>query len=123
MENVFRTKKYRDTTLRAKTHDVVSGTLDSIHQSFVSGLFDKNKDDLKLFGFDNQITGKYGDEELVKDLYEYCEKNNFKFKLKRDDFSLLLESMCVGVFDEGDISYNQYKLALTQLINNISTKK
>ena len=90
-------------------------------QSFIE-FYDKNKDDLKLFGFDNQITGKYGDEELVKDLYEYCEKNNFKFKLKRDDFSLLLESMCVGVFDEGDISYNQYKLALTQLINNISAK-
>ena len=47
MENVFRTKKYRDTTLRAKTHDVVSGTLDSIHQSFVLSLFDKNKEELE----------------------------------------------------------------------------
>jgi len=47
MENVFRTKKYRDTAFREKTHDVVSGTLDSIHQSFVSSLFDKNKQDLE----------------------------------------------------------------------------
>jgi hypothetical protein len=42
MDNVFRTKKYRDTTSRAKSHDIVSGTLDSLHQTIVSGLTDKD---------------------------------------------------------------------------------
>lgn len=84
-------------------------------QGFVE-FYDKNKADLKLFGFDNQITGKYGEEELVKDLYEYCKKNNLKLKLKSEDFSLLIESMSVsGIFDEGDISYNLYKSTLTEL--------
>ena len=90
-------------------------------QSFIE-YYDKNKKDLKLFGFDNQITGKYGEEELVKDLYEYCKKNHLKFKLKQEDFSLLIESMSVKVFDEGDISYNQYKSSLTELLNTISAK-
>jgi len=40
MENVFRTKKIRDTSSRTKTNDIVSGTLDSIHQNVVSGLRD-----------------------------------------------------------------------------------
>ena len=44
MENVFRTKKFRETTSRVKTQDVVSGTLDSIHQHVVSSLLDQDKD-------------------------------------------------------------------------------
>ena len=44
MENVFRTKKIRDTSSRTKTNDVVSGTLDSIHQNVVSGLRDTDSD-------------------------------------------------------------------------------
>lgn len=88
-------------------------------QGFIE-FYDSNKTDLKLFGFDNQITGKYGEDELVKDLYEYCKKNNLKFKLKSEDFSLLIESMSAsGIFDEGDISYNHYKSALTELHNEV----
>jgi uncharacterized Zn finger protein (UPF0148 family) len=44
MENVFRTKKIRDTSSRTKTNDIVSGTLDSIHQNVVSGLRDTDSD-------------------------------------------------------------------------------
>jgi hypothetical protein len=44
MENVFRTKKIRDTSSRTKTNDMVSGTLDSIHQNVVSGLRDTDSD-------------------------------------------------------------------------------
>ena len=44
MENVFRTKKIRDTSSRTKTNDVVSGTLDSIHQNVVSSLRDTDSD-------------------------------------------------------------------------------
>jgi hypothetical protein len=47
MDNVFRTKKYRDTPLRAKTHPLVTGTLDSIHQSIVTSLKDTNAEDLE----------------------------------------------------------------------------
>ena len=55
-------------------------------QSFIE-FYSQNKADLKLFGFDNQISGKFGEEELVNDFYTYCKKNNFKFKLKQADFS------------------------------------
>lgn len=44
MENVFRTKKIRDTSSRTKTNDMVSGTLDSIHQNVVSGLRDTDSE-------------------------------------------------------------------------------
>jgi len=47
MDNVFRTKKYRDTPLRAKTHPLITGTLDSIHQSIVTSLKDTNAEDLE----------------------------------------------------------------------------
>ena len=40
MDNVFRIKKSRDTTLRSKQQDVVSGTLDSIHQNIVTSIRD-----------------------------------------------------------------------------------
>jgi hypothetical protein len=47
MDNVFRTKKYRDTPSRAKMHPVVTGTLDSIHQSIVTSLKDVNSEYLE----------------------------------------------------------------------------
>lgn len=91
-------------------------------QSFIH-FYSQNKADLKLFGFDNQISGKYGEENLVSDLYAYCKKNNIKFKLKQDDFSLLIESMNVsGIFDEEDISYALYQSSLKELLKIISSK-
>ena len=91
-------------------------------QSFIE-FYDKNKADLKLYGFDDQLTGQYGENEFVNDLYTYCKKNRFKFQLKQEDLSLLIESIRVSyVFDEQDISYNQYKSALTGLLNSISSK-
>jgi hypothetical protein len=47
MDNVFRTKKYRDMPLRAKTHPLITGTLDSIHQSIVSSLKETNAEELE----------------------------------------------------------------------------
>lgn len=38
MENVFRTKKYRDAGNRSSKNDTVTGTLDSLHQSTVAQL-------------------------------------------------------------------------------------
>lgn len=91
-------------------------------QSFIE-FYSQNKADLKLFGFDNQISGKFGEEEMVNDFYTYCKKNNFKFKLKQDDFSLLIESMNVsGIFDEEDISYNLYQSSLKELLKSIAAK-
>lgn len=91
-------------------------------QSFIQ-FYNQNKADLKLFGFDNQISGKYGEEDLVADLYTYCKNNNFKFKLKKDDFSILIESMNVsGIFDEEDISYALYQSSLKELLKLISSK-
>lgn len=47
MDNVFRTKKYRDTAARAKSQTLVSGTLDSLHQNILSSLTEKDKKELE----------------------------------------------------------------------------
>jgi erythromycin esterase-like protein len=88
-------------------------------QSFID-FFDQNKANLKLFGFDNQISGKYGEKELIKDLYDYCNQNKLKLKLDRENLELLMESMLYGVFDEGDITYDQYETALNEILNKIT---
>ena len=43
-------------------------------QSFIE-FYDQNKSNLKLFGFDNQITGKYGDIRLLQ-----TKSTDFRFK-------------------------------------------
>lgn len=85
--------------------------------------FDQNKAMLKIFGFDNQITGRYGENDLIKDLFSYCKQNQISLKLKEDDLELLMESISnSGVFDEEDISYANYKTALTSLLRSIDKK-
>ena len=91
-------------------------------QNFIT-FFDKNKTTLKLFGFDNQITGEYGETELIKDLFSYCKQNQLTLNLNSDDLELLIESInSSSVFDEEDITYEKYKSALTNLLNNINKK-
>lgn len=91
-------------------------------QNFIT-FFDQNKSKLKIIGFDNQITGEFGEKELVGDLYDYCQKNQLPLKLNKDDFELLLESINnSGVFDEGDITYEKYKSSLSKLLTNIDKK-
>ena len=46
MDNIFRTKKIRDTPSRSKASDVVSGTLDSLHQNIVSNIRDSDVDSI-----------------------------------------------------------------------------
>jgi hypothetical protein len=91
-------------------------------QSFVQ-FYDTNKSNLKLFGFDNQITGKYGDETLFINLFEYCNTNQLELKLDRGDLELLIESINSSfVFDENDISYSQYKSSFENLLKAIAKK-
>lgn len=91
-------------------------------QNFIT-FFDQNKSKLKIIGFDNQITGEYGEKELVGDLYDYCQRNLLPLKLNKDDFELLLESINnSGVFDESDITYEKYKSSLSKLLTNIEKK-
>jgi erythromycin esterase-like protein len=91
-------------------------------QSFID-FYDINKNNLKLFGFDNQITGKYGEEKLIKDLYEYCNKNQIQITLNQEDLELQMESMYYGIFDEEDISYNEFKNSLSKTIEAVSKKQ
>jgi erythromycin esterase-like protein len=91
-------------------------------QSFVR-FYDANKSNLKLFGFDNQITGKYGEETLFINLFEYCNTNQLELKLDRGDLELLIESInSSSVFDENDISYSQYKSSFENLLKAIAKK-
>ena len=92
-------------------------------QSFIE-FYDQNKKKLNLFGFDYQITGKTGPLDLSKDLFDYAKKINYKIKFKQEDFKLLLESITTsGMFDEEDISFNQFKSELSSLKNKISQQK
>ncbi|RBA28733.1 erythromycin esterase family protein [Flavobacterium tibetense] len=92
-------------------------------QSFIE-FYNQNKKDLKIFGFDYQITGNNGNVLLAKDLFEYAKKINHKIKFKQEDFELLLESMTnSGMFDEEDISYDQFKTELTLFKTKISQQK
>lgn len=56
MDNVFRTKKYKDST-KSKTQDL-GCTLDSIHTSMISKLRDVNKDEIqaKILELENEIS-------------------------------------------------------------------
>lgn len=92
-------------------------------QSFIE-FYDSNKKELKIFGFDYQITGNNNYSKLSEDLFEYSKKIKFKLKLNREDFELLLESITnSGMFDEEDISYNQFKSVLSELYDRINKQK
>ena len=92
-------------------------------QPFID-FFEKDNKDLKLYGFDNQITGKYGEEKLLSDLYNYCEKEKLSIGLNQTDLELLIESMLYsGIFDEKDISYTVYNTTLNTLLQEISEKQ
>lgn len=91
-------------------------------QSFVQ-FYEENKSNLKLFGFDSQITGKYGDENLFINLFQYCNTNQLNLKLDRGDLELLMESINYSrVFDEIDISYSLYKSSFENLLKAIAKK-
>lgn len=91
-------------------------------KSFIE-FYDTNKSNLKLFGFDNQITGKYGEKEIFIDLFEYCKQNQLTLDLNREDLELLFESMySSGIFDEGDITYAQFKNSFHKLLTAIEQK-
>ena len=80
----------------------------------LSDLISKNK--MNIYGFDNQITGTYGRDDLINKLYEYCKKYKLKLNLNKTDFSLLMESISDGYFfDEADISYLEFENELQKL--------
>lgn len=88
-------------------------------QSFIE-FYNQNKKNLNLFGFDYQITGKNGTVNLSKDFFNYSKRINYNLKLKQEDFELLLESIAnSGMFDEEDISYEQFKTELTSFKTKI----
>lgn len=112
-----------------KVNDAFMNSLFSIwakrneFQSFID-FYEKNKKDLKVFGFDYQITGNNGSVSLTNEIFEYAKKINYKLKFKHEDFELLLESITnSGMFDEEDISYEQFKSELSSLKVKISQQK
>ncbi len=91
-------------------------------QSFIE-FYDQNKNNLKVFGFDIQITGKFGEKELFTELFNYCKQNQLPLDLNKEDLELLFESMFnSGIFDEGDITYAQFKNSFHKLLTAIEQK-
>lgn len=88
-------------------------------KSFIH-FYEENKHSLKLFGFDNQIPLAQKEALLVNDLYNYCQKNALSFSLNKNDLELLLETFWNSyLFDEKDISYDDYKTAFNLLLSEI----
>ena len=92
-------------------------------QSFVT-FFENNKGNLKLFGFDHQITSVNGILNLSNDLFNYSKSINHSIKLNKEDFNLLLESISnSSMFDESDISYQNFSSELNKLKQKLSQQK
>lgn len=92
-------------------------------QSFVT-FFENNKANLKLFGFDHQITSVNGTVNLSNDLFNYSKSINHTMKLNKEDFNLLLESISNStMFDESDISYPIFSSELYKLKQKLSQQK
>ena len=88
-------------------------------QSFID-FFDQNKTHLNLFGFDYQVTGTNGTQNLSTDLFQYAKQIKFKFSYKEEDFQLLLESITTsGMFDEEDIDFESFENNLSDLLTKI----
>lgn len=64
MDNIFRIKKSRDTTMKSKSSENVTGTLDSIHQSLISEMQDTNL--IELQSRKEDIEKELGD---IQDVY------------------------------------------------------
>lgn len=88
-------------------------------QSFID-YFKLNKNDLKLYGFDNRVTSEYGRESLTSELYDYCQKNDLSFPMNKSDLTLSLSTFSSHfLFDETIIPYYEFEQTLTELLNNI----
>lgn len=122
-------KAQKDINNGINTKDVLTNSLFSIwakRNEFITFMdfYDENKKNLKLIGFDYQITGTNGNINLTKDIFEYAKKIKYQLKFKHEDFELLLESITnSGMFDEEDITFNQFKSELSDFKTNISKQK
>ena len=122
-------KAQEDITAGANCKQVFRNSLFSMwgkrkeFQSFVM-FFENNKKNLKLFGFDHQITSTNGTLNISNDLFNYSKQINHNLKLNKEDFALLLESISnSSMFDESDISYQTFSSELNKLKQKIIQQK
>lgn len=88
-------------------------------KSFMN-FYENNKRELSIFGFDNQIPFAGSEKELVEDLNVYCKEHDFTFPFNSQDLELLIESFWTSfIFDQKDISYQEYIKAFTNLLTEI----
>lgn len=86
MDNIFRIKKTRDNGTKSKASEIISGTLDSIHQNLISTIKDttSNLEDLRKRKED--IEQELGS---IKDVYKSTklseELRNIEIRLSQDD--------------------------------------
>jgi len=80
MDNIFRTKKVRDTTTRSKSSDIVSGTLDSLHQNIVSQIRESDVENIKMQMYD--IKSEIDCLELTNDIESIIKVSKLQNKIK-----------------------------------------
>ncbi|WP_196886570.1 erythromycin esterase family protein [Aureivirga sp. CE67] len=82
--------------------------------------YTKNKKDLKLYGFDCQITSSYTPEYLVQDLFKFCNKNKLKLNLNFNDLEIIIDTYTSNYkYHDEDISYSEFKNAFEKLLSQI----
>ena len=92
MDNVFRTKKIRDSTTRTKTQEIVTGTLDSIHQNIVASLRDTD-----TYILESKI------EDLQKQIQELESSINLDDILKISKLQAEIESINAILYERNPV--------------------
>ncbi|WP_196886573.1 erythromycin esterase family protein [Aureivirga sp. CE67] len=82
--------------------------------------YDKNKESLKLYGFDCQIVSSYTPEYFVQDLFKFCKKNKLKLDLDFNDLEIIIDIYTSSYkYHNEDISYSEFKNAFEKLLSQI----
>jgi len=82
MDNIFRIKRQRDTPSASKKNDVVSGTLDSVHQSIVSTIREESTNSVSMREHLENIEHELEIAELSSDLGEILRASKLRDEIK-----------------------------------------
>ena len=86
MDNIFRTKKFRETAARSNIPDTVSGTLDSLHQNIINNIKDSDIDDIQeKIG---QIKLKINESNLDKSIESILNATKLQIELNELEHTL-----------------------------------
>ena len=79
------------------------------------------KNDLKVIGFDSQVTNT---SAFIDDFFDYCEDNNISIKLDEDEMGIVMEGILDNYsYEDYDIKFGDFEKQLNRIIIKISNLK